>query len=218
MIRYSSANGMRQRIRFHARTRRRSWCGRSSESSHQGRSSSGSKSARPKARTTDRPHGKEIRRSHGATSQEGSHTKEATRWRGKSRIVGSRDQPGFASTRMATEEDVKNAEGSRSDSASLRSTCKCAARTSKTAEVARHHYHGIGIAAVEARDGARIVETSRGRRTAENRTGFMIRLALTGMVSSLGFCLPFLGVVVWDLQSQPHQRHRRRRRPTWACR
>ena len=29
----------------------------------------------------------------------------------------------------------------------------------------------------------------------------MIRMALTGMVSFLGFCLPFFGVVVWDLQS-----------------
>jgi capsular exopolysaccharide synthesis family protein len=35
----------------------------------------------------------------------------------------------------------------------------------------------------------------------KNEASYMIRLALTGMASALGFCMPFFGVVIWDLQS-----------------
>jgi capsular exopolysaccharide synthesis family protein len=55
---------------------------------------------------------------------------------------------------------------------------------------------------VESKSAPRISKVSDGVvEPPKTETGLMIRVAMTGMVSFLGFCLPFFGFVVWDLQS-----------------
>jgi capsular exopolysaccharide synthesis family protein len=54
---------------------------------------------------------------------------------------------------------------------------------------------------VEAKAPSRIIKFQDSVEPPKNETGFIVRIAMTGMVSCLGFCLPFLGFVIWDLQS-----------------
>ncbi|MCC6126730.1 MAG: polysaccharide biosynthesis tyrosine autokinase [Pirellulales bacterium] len=55
---------------------------------------------------------------------------------------------------------------------------------------------------VEARTALRVTKIYEVIEPPRNEASRMIRVALTGMVSFLGFCVPFFGVVVWDMQSK----------------
>ncbi len=54
---------------------------------------------------------------------------------------------------------------------------------------------------VENNTAPRVSKLQEAAELPKTESSFVVRVALVGMGSLLGFCLPFLGVVVWDLQS-----------------
>jgi capsular exopolysaccharide synthesis family protein len=58
----------------------------------------------------------------------------------------------------------------------------------------------LEVLRVEANTAPRVTEISKVVEPPKTDASSMIRLALTGMASLVGFCIPFVGVVVWDMQ------------------